>query len=48
MKRVLENYSSLLLLFQEIEEESSDSETVAKVSGILAKMNQHKFYFGMY
>lgn len=38
MKRIIENYSGLMELFHEIEEESTGSDVNTKVAGKLAKM----------
>lgn len=46
MKSILDNYSKLVELFQNIEEESSDSEVTTKVAGVLSKMHKHSFLFG--
>ena len=47
MKRILENYETLMLLWDECLEEKLDQETKSRIIGCKAQMKTFKFFFGL-
>ena len=48
LQRVLDNYKTLLTLWEEVKESPLDSEIKARIIGVEAQMNNFNFLFGVY
>ena len=47
LESILENYSAFEMLWEEVKETSSDSETRARVTGVQATMETFEYLFGL-